>query len=968
MKKVYILEQLGCANCGAKIEHDVAALNQVEEAVLVFPTKQLRVQTECPEGLDAVIQEIARKYEPDITVRDRDSASPAPHAEHHEHHHHHDHDGDCCCGHDHEHEHHHHHDDDECGCGHDHEHEHEHHHHHHDDGDDDDCCCGHDHEHEHHHHHRHDDDDDCCCGHDNEHEHHHHHHHAAASAGEQHTYILEDLCCANCGAKIERAVNELDAVEDAVLVFPTKQLRVTASDHTGILEAIQKIAKAIEPDVIVHDPDAEAVASGKQHIYRLEDLCCANCGAKIERAVNELDAVESAVLVFPTKQLRVTASDHTGMLEAIQSITKSIEPDVTVTDLTAASASPLATTVPSAEKKPESWLKQHTDQAEIISGAILFVIGLILSHTVQSFVPALIVCAVAYIILGRRVVWTAVRNMTHGNVFDENFLMSIATLGAFAIQSFDEAVGVMLFFRIGEFFEDVAVEKSRSQIMEAVDLRPETVNLERGDSVDVIPASQAKPGDILVIRVGDRVPLDGVILSGESFLDTSAITGEPVPVRVAPGDELTSGCVNTEGVLRMRVTRPLSESMVTRILDSVENAAASKPKIDRFITRFARIYTPFVVALALIVAIVPSIVTGNWYHWVYTALTFLVISCPCALVLSVPLAFFSGIGTGSRKGILFKGGIALEALASVKAVIMDKTGTLTHGTFTVTDMQPAEGVSEEELLTAAACCEQNSTHPIATSILSAAKQRLNSLPHPDRVHEAAGHGIRAEYQQSTLLCGNAALMQQEGIALPQLDSVPGATVVLLARDNRYLGRILLSDTLKDGAAQTVSLLKRKGVASAILTGDVQESAAAIAQQAGIDEVHAQLLPQDKLSALNSLRQKYGPVLFVGDGINDAPVLAGADVGAAMGSGADAAIEAADVVYLTSELNAIPQSIRIAQSAANVAKQNIVFALIVKALVMVLGLLGIASMWLAVFADTGVAMLCVLNSIRILYQK
>lgn len=848
MKKVYILEQLGCANCGAKIERDVASLEQVEEAILVFPTKQLRVQTAQPDGLDSIIQEIARKYEPDITVYDRDGVSPAPHE-----HHHHEHGK-------------------ECGCGHD----HGHHHHEHGEG----CGCGHDHEHHHHEH-----GEECGCGHDHEHKHHHH----AASSGELHTYILEDLCCANCGAKIERAVNELDTVE-------------------------------------------------------------------------------SAVLVFPTKQLRVTAADHTGMLEAIQKITTSIEPDVTVTDLTAASASPSASAVPSAQEKPGNWLKQHTEQVEIVSGAILFIIGLILSHTAQSFVPALIVCAVAYIILGHRVVWTSLRNITRGNIFDENFLMSIATLGAFAIQSFDEAVGVMLFFRVGEFFEDISVEKTRSQIMDAIDLRPETVNLESGNSVRVIPAAQAKPDDILVIRVGDRIPLDGVILSGESFLDTSAITGEPVPVHVAPGDELTSGCVNTEGVLRMRVTRPLSESMVTRILDSVENAAASKPKIDRFITRFARVYTPVVVGLALLVAIVPSIVTGNWYHWVYTALTFLVISCPCALVLSVPLAFFSGIGTGSRKGILFKGGIALEALASVKAVIMDKTGTLTHGTFTVTGMQPTEGVTEEELLTAAACCEQSSNHPIAASILAAAEERLTNLPQPDSIHETAGHGIRAEYQQSILLCGNAALMQQEGIALPELESVPGATVVLLARDNRYLGRILLSDTLKDGAAQTVSLLKRKGVASAILTGDVQESAAAIAQQAGIDEVHAQLLPQDKLSALQALREKYGPVLFVGDGINDAPVLAGADVGAAMGSGADAAIEAADVVYLTSELNAIPQSIRIAQSTSNIAKQNIVFALLIKVLVMVLGLLGITSMWLAVFADTGVAMLCVLNSIRALYQK
>ena len=897
MKKVYILEQLGCANCGAKIERDVNALDVVEEAVLVFPTKQLRVSASDHTGLREAIEQIARTYESDITVRDRDAALPLDEEEdrHHEHeHHHHD---ECGCGHDHEHDHHH----DACGCGHDHDHEHHHH---------DACGCGHDHDHEHHHH------DECGCGHDHEHEHHHdecgcghdheheHHHHDACGCGHAHEHEHQDT--------------------------PAKEIPGTV-----------------------------------QKTYILEELGCANCGAKIERAVGELPNVAQATLIFPTKQLRVSASDHTGLRETIEHIAQEYESQIRVIDRDGDSKAENET---EASASKPGWFASHRELMELICGAGLLVGGRLLEMSDGLFVPSLLCYLAAYIILGRKIVMEAVRHLFSGLVFDENFLMTIATLGAFAIQKFPEAVGVMLFFRIGEYFEEVAVEKSRTQIMEAVDLRPEVVTREKDGVTRIIPAGNARVGDILIVRPGDRVPLDGTVLTGESYLDTSAITGEPVPVRVTVGDEITSGCVNTDGVLRMRVDRPLSESMVTRILDSVENAAASKPKIDRFITRFARIYTPLVVALAAAVAIIPSLVTGNWHHWVYTALTFLVISCPCALVLSVPLAFFSGIGTGSRKGILFKGGISLEALSGVKAAVMDKTGTLTHGTFTVTAIQPADGVSEEELLTLAASCEQTSTHPIAVSILRAASERGCALHQPDDIHEAAGHGISAKLDDAEILCGSASLMAHAGVALPELEAVRGATVVLIARGGRYCGRLLLSDTIKDGASEMVSALKSRGITAAILTGDSADSAAAIAQQAGISELHAHLLPQDKLTRLGELREKYGPVLFVGDGINDAPVLAGADVGAAMGSGADAAIEAADVVFLTSELNAIPESIAIARASCAIAKQNVIFALAMKALVMILGLLGIASMWLAVFADTGVAMLCVLNSIRILYRK
>ena len=391
-------------------------------------------------------------------------------------------------------------------------------------------------------------------------------------------------------------------------------------------------------------------------------------------------------------------------------------------------------------------------------------LGLALSHFGAPMPAYLAAYLIGYVILGREVVWTAVRNLTSGHVFDENFLMSVATIGAFLVGDFAEAVGVMLFFQIGELFEHIAVEKSRSQIMDAVDMRPETVQWEHDGKIETIPAEEAEVEDILVVRPGDRIPLDGVVVEGESFLDTSAVTGEPVPVRVQKGDELVSGCVNTSGLLRMQVTKPLSESMVTRILDAVENAAASKPKIDRFITKFARVYTPIVVAIAVLTAVIPSLVTGNWMHWIYTALTFLVISCPCALVLSVPLAYFAGIGTASKSNILFKGGISLEALADVKAVALDKTGTITKGTFTVTALEPAEGLNEQELLQLAAACETSSTHPIGVSIVTEAGERGLDVPQPHDIKEVAGHGICAVVDGAQLLCGGKKLMDKIGRA------------------------------------------------------------------------------------------------------------------------------------------------------------------------------------------------------------
>lgn len=680
----------------------------------------------------------------------------------------------------------------------------------------------------------------------------------------------------------------------------------------------------------------------------------------MEARIQALPEVKEATITFTTNQLQVVTEGDKGLLEEFQKICAAIESEVIV-------KRKVSVNKKEEKKKREQEKKreQKRERIEIVAGAGLFLAGILLKDKYELFSTILFVSS--YLTLGWEILLTAGKNICKGRMLDENFLMSIATLGAFAVQEYAEAVGVMLFYRIGEMFEHIAVEKSRGQIMSAVDLRPEVVSREQNGVTEVIPAEQAQVGDLLIVRPGDRIPLDGTVIDGESRIDTSPVTGEPVPVKVEKGDSLVSGCVNTSGLLKMRVEKVLEDSMVTRILDSVEHAAASKPKIDKFITRFARVYTPFVVALALATAILPSLVTGNWSYWVYTALTFLVISCPCALVLSVPLAFFSGIGAGSKRGILFKGGVAIEALQGIKTVVMDKTGTITEGNFVVQKCVANE-MEEEELLRLAAVCEKNSTHPIGTSILLAAEERKVSVPDPERITEISGKGIEAVLDGRQILCGNQKLMEQYQVDLTNGPKGSYGTEVLVAVDGEFAGFLVISDTIKKDAVSAVQELKRQKIRTAMLTGDAKESAEAVAEQTGIDEVHARLLPEEKLGELTKIREQNGSVMFVGDGINDAPVLAGADVGAAMGSGADAAIEAADVVFMTSSMEAIPASLEIARSTNRIAKQNVLFALAIKVVVMVLGLAGFADMWLAVFADTGVAMLCVLNSIRILYKK
>ena len=583
----------------------------------------------------------------------------------------------------------------------------------------------------------------------------------------------------------------------------------------------------------------------------------------------------------------------------------------------------------------------------------------------QPFIPYLYF--IAYLIIGRDVLWKALRNIRNGQVFDENLLMAVATIGAFATAEYAEAVFVMLFYQIGELFQDYAVGRSRRSIAALMDLRPETANLEgeRGEIEAVYP-EDVEAGAVIVVKPGERIPLDGVILSGSSWLDTAALTGESVPRAVSPGDTVISGCVNQTGLLRIQVTHPYGESTVARILELVENASEKKAVSEQFISRFARYYTPCVVIAALLLAVLPPLFVGNWAGWFHRALIFLVISCPCALVISVPLSFFGGIGGASKQGILVKGGSYLEALAQAETVVFDKTGTLTRGSFTVTEVDPEHGFTREDLLETAALAEQHSSHPIALSL----KAAWGGAPDPSRltaVEELAGHGVRAVVDGKTVCVGSRRLMEQQD--LPTCDEV--GTVVHVSVDGLYAGRIVISDLPKEDAAAAIAALKRSGVKRTVmLTGDTQAAAERTGAALGLDEVHAQLLPDQKAAIVEQLlAETSGTLVFVGDGINDAPVLTRADVGIAMGAlGSDAAIEAADIVLMDDKPAKIVMAIRISRKTLRIVRQNIWLALGVKFGVLLLGALGLADLWMAVFADVGVAFLAILNAMRCLSTK
>ena len=696
-----------------------------------------------------------------------------------------------------------------------------------------------------------------------------------------------------------------------------------------------------------------------ERIFTLQNLNCANCASVIEEKLIQLESVSAATFTIGTKQLRITSTleDMDALQEQIQAVCDATEDGVVVVPFVRAAKK---------AKQDDHDHEHNASLSAIIVGAIVMAVAELTNWVPEQYMTPLLI--VTFVVLGWRIVWAAVKNGMKGKFFDENFLMSIATIGALIIGEYAEAVGVMLFFQVGIYFEERATERSRNAVMDAVDLRPEEVRLIACDgSVQVVNPEDVQVGSHIEIRPGDRIPLDGRVVEGTTRIDTAAVTGEPVPVSATVGTEVMSGCINVDGRIVLEVTHELKDSMVMRILDAVENAAASKPKIDRFITRFSRVYTPIVVALAIIVAVVPPLFTGAWQYWIYTALTFLVVSCPCALVLSVPLAFFSGIGAGSRQGILFKGGKAIEAMSRVKAIAFDKTGTITTGTFNVQTVEVASGYTENEVLQYAAALEAVSTHPIAMSIVEEVQRRGVEFTTAKDVKEISGHGMVGTVEGHTVLVGNGRLLAKENIATPLIDYVYGSEV-FVAVDGQYIGRIIIADALKADSKEAIRRMNGKGYQTVMLTGDVAASAKYIAQQVGIQGVRAELLPQDKLEVVQSLRNDRGSVMFVGDGINDAPVLTGADVGGAMGSGADSAIEAADVVYMNSNLDSVWRSLSIADRTLSIAWQNIFFAIAVKIIVMVAGVFGFANMWVAIFADTGVSILCILNSIRIFYSK
>ena len=613
----------------------------------------------------------------------------------------------------------------------------------------------------------------------------------------------------------------------------------------------------------------------------------------------------------------------------------------------------------------------------IIIGAAFFAAAVL----IENFAPGLpwyVLLAVfltAYVIVGGDVVKRAVGNIGKGQVFDENFLMTIATVGAFFVGEYPEAVAVMLFYQVGELFQSYAVNRSRKNITELMDIRPDFANVRRDGVEEQVDPDEVAVGETIVVKPGERIPLDGVITKGNSSLDTMALTGESVPREVLCGEEVISGCINLTGALEVQVSKPFGESTVSKILDLLENASSKKAEAENFITKFARYYTPIVVLCAAVLAVIPPLFLGGWSTWIYRGLTFLVVSCPCAVVISVPLSFFGGLGGASKAGVLIKGSNYLEALAEAEIVVMDKTGTLTKGTFKVTEVKPAsengvEVISGEKLLELTAYAESYSNHPISLSIQKAYGKELdkNRL---ESTEELAGHGVHAVIDGFDIYAGNEKLMRQQKISFTNAAQI--GTIVHVAKNDQYLGYILIADEIKEDAAECIRGLKAEGVNRVImLTGDRKETADYVASQIGLTEVHSELLPGDKVDEVEKIiasKSSKGRLVFVGDGINDAPVLARADIGIAMGGlGSDAAIEAADVVIMTDEPSKIAAAMRISRKTLGIVKQNIVFALGVKILVLILAAFGIANMWLAVFADVGVAVIAILNAMRAMQVK
>lgn len=789
----------------------------------------------------------------------------------------------------------------ECCCKEEHKHEkHEQHKHGHKH---DKCCCEEEHDHEEHEHHKHRHDHEEHEQHEHEHEHQHKPHQEYKGAANKYVFLVEELDCGNCASKIEAALNKEAYIYEATLNFVLKKLTVESfeTDEEALRQNIEKLANRIEKGVrIVSEQDEDG-----------EDE---NHEASYEGSHQDTSAHEHHEHKGKTPKESRKGHDHT-------------------------------------HNHSEGKMGQK-DKWLIIAGVVLLLAGVVTHINVLFFA--------SYICLGYDIVWLAVKNLFRGRMLDENFLMTIATVAAFCIGDYPEAVAVMLFYKIGEYMQGKAVGYSRKEIAKAMNIRPEFARVIRNGKAEVVEPQKVKVKEILEVRAGEKLPLDGVVVEGSSMLDTSMLTGEAIPTVVKEGSQVLSGSINKEGVLKIKVTKSFKNSTVSKILELIENATSKKSQSEKFITKFAKWYTPIVVGLAVFTAIVPSLITGNWHEWLYTSIIFLVISCPCAIVVSVPLGFFAGLGASAHKGVLVKGSNYLEELNTIDTVVLDKTGTITKGQFGITHIELFEG-TKEETLKYAASVEQNSNHPIARSIVQGYEGEKYSV---SNLKEISGEGMVAEIEGSRILAGNRKLMERYNIQVPAVDQL--GSYVYVAKDSRPLGCIIVADQIKEDSKAAIAKLKAQGIKKVVmLTGDKAEIAKEVGKTVGVDEVHAELLPQDKVAELEALL-KQGKVAFVGDGINDAPVLARADIGIAMGGvGSDAAIEAADVVLMTDELSSIGEVLGVAAYTRKIVKQNIAFALGVKIVVMILSLFGATNMWLAIFADVGVSLIAVLNSIRVL---
>lgn len=784
-------------------------------------------------------------------------------------------------------------------------------------------------------------------------------------------FLLEGLDCANCSAKIEDKVGKLEHVTMSSMNFATKTLTIHVLE-TGDLDQTVKDASAIisklEPGVVIKE---KTVSASEKKILLLMGLHCVSCASKIEKEAKAIDGVKSATVDFTSNKLTLEVKHKRDLQKIVEEATKialRIDSGIKVVDTEKAKGM---------EAKKEAEISEDgLKKAKIFRlgiGFALFVFGLIFKFT--SIVEFGIFFA-SYVLVGGEVILRALKNITRGQVFDENFLMGVATVGAFAIGQYPEGVAVMLFYQIGEIFQDLAVNHSRKSISALMDIRPDFANLKVGDTIKKVSPEEVAVGDVILIKPGEKVPIDGKVISGNSMLNTAAITGESLPRDVGMGDEILSGTINLNGLLEVEVTKEFGESTVSKILDLVQNASSKKAPTEKFITKFARYYTPVVVFLALALAVIPPlIIPGETFNeWIYRALVFLVVSCPCALVISIPLGFFGGIGGASKAGILMKGSNYLEALNYVDTVVFDKTGTLTKGVFKVTKIKKImDEVTDEKLLEYAAYAESYSNHPIGKSILKYYGKTIDSSE-IDNYDEVSGKGIKVKIKGIQVLAGNITLMKEEEVVFNEADSADEfGTIVHVALDHKYAGYIVISDEIKEDAHQAIQELRKLGVKRLVmLTGDSKSVGEKVAQQLGLDEVFSELLPDQKVEKLEMLASKMkrkGKLVFVGDGINDAPVLTRADVGIAMGGvGSDAAIEAADVVIMNDEPSKIASAIRISKRTKAIVWQNIILAFSVKVIVLILGAGGLATMWEAVFADVGVTIVAVFNAMRVLNEK